>query len=89
VGWVNSATLWPPMQEAVSTLKAGEAIGPLQKGEEFLIVRLHERRRGRTKTLEEARAEIESVVLAHKQQATLQAWVTEQEKKAKIEVLEP
>ena len=88
VGWVNSATLWPPMRDVISTLKPGEAIGPLQKGEEFLIVRLHDRRRGRTKTLAEARAEIEPLALAQKQQAALQAWVAEQEKKAKIEVLD-
>jgi parvulin-like peptidyl-prolyl isomerase len=88
VGWVNAATLWPPMRDAVSTLKPGEAVGPLQQAEDFLIVRLQERRRGRTKTLAEARPEIEPLALAQKQQAALQAWVTEQEKKAKIEVFD-
>jgi parvulin-like peptidyl-prolyl isomerase len=88
VGWVDSATLWPPMREAVSTLKPGEAIGPLEKGEEFLIVRLHQRRAGRTKTLAEARPEIEPLLLTQKQQAALKTWVAEQEKKSKIEVLE-
>jgi parvulin-like peptidyl-prolyl isomerase len=88
VGWVDSATLWPPMREAVSTLKPGEAIGPLEKGEEFLIVRLHQRRAGRTKTLAEARPEIEPVLLTQKQQAALKTWVAEQEKKSKIEVFE-
>jgi parvulin-like peptidyl-prolyl isomerase len=88
VGWVNSDTLWPPMRDAVSTLKPGESVGPLRQGEDFLIVRLHERRRGRTKTLAEARPEIEPLALAQKQQAALQAWIAEQEKKAKIEVLD-
>jgi parvulin-like peptidyl-prolyl isomerase len=85
-GWVNSETLRPPVREAVSGLKPGEAIGPLQRGEEFLIVRLHERRPGRTKTLDEARPEIESLLLSRVQQDAIQAWLSEQEKKSKIEV---
>lgn len=88
VGWVNADTLWPPMRDAVRTLTPGEAIGPLKRGEEFLVVRLHQRRQGRTRTIEEARGEIGSVLLARKQHATLQAWMAEQEKNAKIEVLE-
>lgn len=88
VGWVESATLWAPMREAVSTLKPGEAIGPLQKGEHILIVRLHKRRQGRTKTLGEARGEIERHLLAQKQQAALQAWAVAQERTAMIEVFE-
>jgi len=87
VGWVNSETLPPPMREAVSGLTPGEAIGPLPRGEEFLIVRLHERRPGRAKTLDEARPEIEAVLLAQKQQEAIQAWLSKQEKKSKIEVL--
>jgi parvulin-like peptidyl-prolyl isomerase len=86
VGWVNAATLWPPMRDLVSTLKPGEAIGPLERGEEFLIVRLHQRRQGRAKTIEEARRDITSLLLAQKQHATLQAWMAEQEKRATIEV---
>ena len=88
MGWVDAATLGPPIRDAVGTLKPGEAIGPLQRGEEFLIVRLHQRRQGRTKTIEEARGEIRAVLLAQKQHATLQAWMAEQ-KNATIEVLEP
>jgi parvulin-like peptidyl-prolyl isomerase len=89
VGWVDSAMLWPPMRDAVSTMKAGEAMGPLQRGEEFLIVRLHERRPGRTKTLDEARRDIERRLLAEKQQAAIQTWLAEQEKKSKIETFLP
>jgi hypothetical protein len=68
VGWVSSESLWPPMRRAVSTLQPGEAIGPLQRGEEFLVVRLHERRPGRTKSLDEARPEIEPRLLAARQE---------------------
>jgi peptidyl-prolyl cis-trans isomerase SurA len=88
VGWVNAETLWPPMRDAVRTLTPGEAIGPLKRGEEFLLVRLHQRRQGRTKTLEEARGEIRSLLLARQQRAVLQAWMAEQEQNARIEVLD-
>ncbi|MDP2660086.1 MAG: peptidyl-prolyl cis-trans isomerase, partial [Dehalococcoidia bacterium] len=86
-GWVNSENLWPPLREAVRRLKPREAFGPLQSGEEFLIVRLHERRPGSMKTLAEARPEIEAGLLALNQQELLKAWLADQEKNSKIEVL--
>jgi parvulin-like peptidyl-prolyl isomerase len=89
VGWVSSESLWPPMRRAVSTLQPGEAIGPLQRGEEFLVVRLHERRPGRTKSLDEARPEIEPRLLAAKQEETMQAWLVQQEQQARIEIVRP
>ena len=88
VGWVNAETLWPPMREAVATLKPGEAIGPLPKGEEFLIVRLHDRRLGRMKTLAEARPEIEQRLLPARQQDAIAAWLAEREEESEIEVLQ-
>jgi parvulin-like peptidyl-prolyl isomerase len=86
-GWVRSAKLWPPLKAIVDTLKPREATGPLQRGEEFLLVRLHERRRVRPQTLDEARAEVKARLLAAKRQETIKAWLNEQEKKSKIEVL--
>jgi parvulin-like peptidyl-prolyl isomerase len=86
-GWVHSETLWPPMRDAVSTLQPGQAIGPLQRGNEFLIVRLHGRRPGRTKSLDEARHEIERRLLGDKQRTAIQTWLADQEKKSNIEVL--
>jgi len=89
VGWIDAATLWPPMREAVRTLQPGKAIGPLARGDEFLVVRLHERRPGRTKTLEEARREVTERLLAQAQQDILQAWLESQEMNSRIEVLLP
>jgi peptidyl-prolyl cis-trans isomerase SurA len=85
-GWINAETLGPPLRDAVRTMTVRQARGPLQKGTEWLIVRLGGRRAGRTKTLAEARPEIERRLLPAKQQEALQAWLTEQEKKSKIEV---
>jgi len=85
-GWVDSATLWPALRETAGALRPGEATGPLQRGDEFLAVRLHARRPGRMKTLSEARPEIESRLLSQQQQKVLQAWLAEQEKTTKIEI---
>jgi parvulin-like peptidyl-prolyl isomerase len=85
-GWVNPQTLSPPLREAVGTMKAGETRGPLQSGVEFQIVRLEERRPARTKSLAEARPEIEQRLLPAKRQEAFQAWLAEQEKTSKIEV---
>lgn len=91
LGWVNSEALWPPLRKAVQELNPGEAIGPLARGaDEFLIVRLEDRRVGRAKSLDEARPEIESRLLAIKQRETLQAWLAEESRTARIEVfIEP
>jgi parvulin-like peptidyl-prolyl isomerase len=86
-GWVSSETLWPPLQKFVGAMKAGEAGGSLQKGNEFLIVRLEARRPGRTKTLAEAGPQIEPRLLAAKRQEVVQDWLAAREKEAKIEVL--
>jgi parvulin-like peptidyl-prolyl isomerase len=87
-GWVDSRALPPPLRQAVGALKAGEAGGPLRKGaEEFLIIGLEGRRPAKAESLAEARPEIERRLLPAKQQEIIQAWLTEQEKKSKIEVL--
>ncbi|HSB69950.1 MAG TPA: peptidyl-prolyl cis-trans isomerase [Candidatus Methylomirabilis sp.] len=86
MGWVGPQTLPPPLQEAVGTLKAGETGGPVQIDDGLLIVRLEERRPARTKTLAEARPEIEARLLRTNREEVFQAWLREQEAKSKIEV---
>jgi parvulin-like peptidyl-prolyl isomerase len=86
-GWVAYETLWPPLRKFVSRMKVGHAGGPLQNGNEFLVVRLGDRRSGRTVTLAEAKPQIEPHVLALKQQEVVRDWLADKEKKAKIEVL--
>lgn len=84
--WIDTETLGPPLRDAVAAMTPRQARGPLQRGDEFLIVRLHERRPGRTKSLTQARPDIERRLLPAKHQEALEAWLTEQEQKAKIEV---
>ena len=86
-GWVDSATLWPPLRAAVSRMQPRQAHGPLQRDGQFLIVRLEDRRPGRTKTLAEARPEIERRLLPEKQRDVVQSWLQEQEKKSTIELV--
>jgi foldase protein PrsA len=87
-GWIDVRTLPPSLRQIVSKLKAGDVGGPLQKtANEFLLVGLEGRRPLRATSLDEARPEIEQRLLASKQQEAIQAWLTEQEKKSKIEIL--
>jgi parvulin-like peptidyl-prolyl isomerase len=86
IGWVDPRTLPPTLQKAVGAMKTGETRGPLRKGEDFLIVRLVGRRPPRTKSLAEARPELERRLLPAKQQEVFQAWLAEQEKNSKIEL---
>src|SRR6266545_1601609 len=75
--WLAVPGLPPPLRAAVDRLKAGETSEPLQGSAEVIVVRLEERRAARTKTLEEARAEIEKRLLTAKQREVLQAWLKE------------
>lgn len=87
IGWVRPARLQPGLREAVKTLKAGEASPPIQTGDQFLLVRVEERRPAHRLSLSEARPGIERRLLAPAQQEVIQAWLKEQEKKSKIEVI--
>ena len=84
--WASLQSLPPPLREAVSALKPGDIGGPLQGSAEFIIVRLEERRPARTKSLAEAREEIERSLLPAKRQEVFQKWLAEQEQKSRIEV---
>jgi foldase protein PrsA len=86
-GWVDSRTLPPLLQTAVGPLSAGDAVGPLKKGDdEFLIVGLRGRRPLRAKSLAEARPETERLLLPAKHQKVVEAWLTQQERESKIEM---
>ena len=74
-------------RERFIPLKPGEIGEPLQGSAESIVVRLEERRPARTKTLTEARPEIEQRLLPAKQRDVLQAWLAEQERKSRIEIL--
>ena len=88
-GWVSYETLSPPLRKLVGAMKVGQVGGPLQNGNEFLIVRLAERRPGQTKSLAEVRPQIEPYLLAVKRQEVVRDWLLEKEKNAKIEMLLP
>jgi parvulin-like peptidyl-prolyl isomerase len=85
--WIDVETLSSPLRHAVGTMKARQARGPLQTNAEFLIVRLDDRRQGRSKTLAEARPEIERRLLAAAQQEAVQQWLATQKQTSKIEIL--
>ena len=85
--WVPANTMPPALRGPVATLKPGENTEVLQGGSEYYIVRLEDRHAARTQTLAEARPQIEKRLLAEKQNETLQAWLSKQEKKAKVEIL--
>jgi parvulin-like peptidyl-prolyl isomerase len=86
-GWLDVRTLPLWLRQVVGKLKPGDVGGPLQKtAGEFLIVGLEGQRHQRATNLAEARPGIEQRLLASKQQEVIQAWLTEQEKKSKIEI---
>jgi foldase protein PrsA len=89
MGPVSPERLAQPLREAVGALKTGETGGPVPMSATFLVVRLQERRPARVKSVTEARPEIEPRLLTAKRQAVVQAWLTAQEKKSRIELFLP
>jgi len=87
-GWMDSRKFPEPLAKAVPQLEPGDVAGPLDNGSgEFLLVGLEGRRPIPAKTLAEARPDIQRRLLPANQQAAVAAWLTEQEKKSKIEIL--
>jgi parvulin-like peptidyl-prolyl isomerase len=86
-GWVAHETLAPGLRTFVGKMKLGQAGGPVLNGDKSLIIRLADRRSVKTKTLAEAKPQIVQYLLAAKRQEVLQDWLSETEKKAKVEVL--
>jgi parvulin-like peptidyl-prolyl isomerase len=86
-GWVGSETLQAPVRDTVAVLNVGDTRGPLRRGSEFLVVRLEGRRRGATKTLAEARPEIELRLLPAERQEVVEAWLKRREAEARIDHL--
>lgn len=87
IGWVAQPRLRPALRDAVASVKAGETVGPVESGGEFLVVRVEERRPARTMDLAEVRPKVERRLLTAKQQQVLRTWLVEQEKKSRIEIL--
>jgi foldase protein PrsA len=89
MGLVNPESLAQPLREAVGALKTGEIGGPVPISAKFLVVRLEERRPAQVKSVTEARPEIERHLLTAKRQAVVQAWLTAQENRSRIELFLP
>jgi peptidyl-prolyl cis-trans isomerase SurA len=86
IGWMSPGHLPPPVRQAVMALEPGQTGGPVPAGAQFLVVRLAERRLPRAMTLAEARPAIERGLLAAKQREAVRVWLSEREKKSRIEV---
>lgn len=85
VGWVDSNSLSEPLREIVQSLKAGQSYGPLQRGDDFLIVHLQERRPLQIRAFFEVRAEVVRRALVEKQKEAITAWLATRQVQSEIE----
>ena len=85
--WVRRDGLPALLREALSAAKVGQIIGPLPASGGFRIVRLVAERPGITRSLAEVRPSIVARLLEDKRKTVFAAWRKEQEKLAKVEVL--
>lgn len=87
VGWVDSMYLPSPLREVVTSLKTGQAYGPLQRGEDYLVVRVDERRPIQIRSFAEVQPLVEMQFLQAKQRAAIEAWLVKQQAQAEIEII--
>jgi len=60
LGWAERTTFVKPFADALYGMSAGELVGPVKTQYGYHIIRLEEIQRGKSKTFEEARPELES-----------------------------
>jgi parvulin-like peptidyl-prolyl isomerase len=87
LGWVARQNLPAGVRTAISGLKSGQVLGPIEHGADFVLLRLTDQRSARLKSLAEAKPEIEQRLVRAKQLEIFNTWLADQEKKSKIEVL--
>jgi parvulin-like peptidyl-prolyl isomerase len=85
-GWVDAEDIGSPLRETVAAMKPGEARGPLQRGSDWLLVRMVGRRPGEAPSLADVRASIEKRLLAEKRERTLEVWFADRERTTRVEV---
>ena len=85
LGWVDAEKLPQVLEKAVPRMKVGQTSKALRSGNDYVIVRLADRRDAGLISMAEARPAIEQRVVGAKRAAALMAWLAAQEKRAKID----
>lgn len=85
VGWVDSESLTEPLRGIVVSLKAGQSFGPLQRGDDFLLVHLRDRRPPQIKKYSEVRADVERRALIEKRRVAIDTWLETRQAESVIE----
>ncbi|MFV8781962.1 SurA N-terminal domain-containing protein [Microbulbifer sp. SA54] len=84
VGWVNHQRLPAVMRGIVSSLDVGQVFGPIQRGSDFLLVKLEERRVMAAPEFHEVRQDVERIALQTARKNVVQAWLKERRARSTI-----
>ncbi len=79
----------PEFAAALNKLKVGQVSGLVQTASGWEIIKATERRKASTKTLAEAKSQIEQILVQQQKADTYQKYILDLRKKAKIEILLP
>lgn len=83
-GWVERKTLAPPLEKAAFNLKRGKVSNIIELGGNYYIVKVDDRRGGETKSLAEARTDIEKKLIQEESQRLQENWIAGLRQKATI-----
>jgi len=86
MGYVKRGDLMPELEDVVFKLKEGEVSGIVQTQAGYHIFKVEEKRPGKTRSLKEARRDVEESIFMEKMNQKVKAWVEGLKKNAYIEI---
>lgn len=86
LGLVRQGELHPPIERALAAMNPGETTEAIETPEGFHIIRIEERRPRQFRPFEAAKAEIQNLVYAQKNEDFYQTWIADLKNKAYIEI---
>ncbi len=83
-GWIERKTLAAPLEKVAFNLPVGKVSRIVEFGGNYYILKVDAKRGGATKTLDQARPEIEKILLQQEAQNLQERWLTSLRSKAYI-----
>ena len=86
LGWVGKGVLQDPLDEAVTSMDAGDVRGPIRTGRGWHLLQLVERKAGDLRPFDEVKDAIRKQLYDQQVEKASQSWIRELRKKAHVDV---
>ncbi len=87
-GWVTMDTFPSEMAKEIKKIKTGSVGGPIKGREGYYLIKVQEKKGGKTQSFDEVKENIRHILMQQKKVEKFQIWLQDTKNKAKIEILE-